>query len=47
MSKQAATRIQNTAFCQFPSRANLIPVNPEHKPTVVKIFGSNFGKDIL
>ena len=47
ISKHAATSIQKTAFCQLPSRANRIPVNPEHKPTVVKMLGSNFASEIF
>jgi hypothetical protein len=47
ISKQAAARIQKTAFCQLPSSAKRIPVKPEHKPIVVNILGNNLGSDIL
>jgi hypothetical protein len=47
MSKQAATRMQMTAFSQSESKANLIPVKPVQRPIVVKIFGKSFVKERL
>jgi hypothetical protein len=47
MSKQAATRMQMTAFSQSESKANLIPVKPVQSPIVVKIFGKSFVKERL
>ena len=47
ISKQAAIKIKKTAFSQSSSKANLMPVRPEHKPMVVKIFGKSFGKERL
>lgn len=45
MSKHAATKIHITAFSQSESNANRIPVNPVHKPIVVKIFGKSLEKE--
>ena len=47
ISKHAAIKIKKTAFSQSSSKANLMPVRPEHKPMVVKIFGKSFGKERL
>ena len=47
ISKQAATRMQMTAFSQSESKANLIPVKPVQRPIVVKIFGKSFVKERL
>ena len=45
ISKHAATKIHITAFSQFESNAKRIPVNPVHKPIVVKMFGKSLEKD--
>ena len=45
MSKQAATRMQITAFSQSESKANLIPVKPVQSPIVVKMFGRSFASE--
>ena len=47
ISKHAAIKIKKTAFSQSSSKANLIPVRPEHRPMVVKIFGKSFGNERL
>ena len=41
ISKHAATKIHITAFSQSESNAKRIPVNPVHKPIVVKMFGKS------
>ncbi len=45
ISKHAATKIHITAFSQSESNAKRIPVNPVHKPIVVKMFGKSLEKD--
>ena len=45
MSKHAATKIHITAFSQSESNAKRIPVNPVHKPIVVKMLGRSLEKE--